>query len=127
MNADPAKIDPQGAVLVSGASSGMGNAVASYLSRLAYQVTGTSRRPPASPSPFEMLQLDVDSEESVAECVAKVVKLKGRLDVLVNNAGSGLFGAIEETSTEQAKALSRRIQEASSRVPSVSSRRWNGS
>jgi short-subunit dehydrogenase len=50
-----------------------------------------------------MLVLDVDSDESVAEGVARVVSEAGTIDVLVNNAGVGYAGAIEDTSVEEAK------------------------
>lgn len=51
-----------------------------------------------------MLELDVDSEASANRCVSTVVGRAGAIDVLVNNAGQVLTGAIEETSTEEAKA-----------------------
>ena len=54
---------------------------------------------------FEMLPLDVTSDESVTACVSCVRDRAGRIDVLINNAGVGLIGAIEETPVEQARDL----------------------
>ena len=56
-----------------------------------------------------MLRLDVASEESASAAVNDIISRTGRVDVLVNNADFGLFGAIEETSVEEAKARSKPI------------------
>jgi NAD(P)-dependent dehydrogenase (short-subunit alcohol dehydrogenase family) len=91
--------------LVTGASSGIGRAIASLLAGRGHRVFGTSRNPAqrSGPEGVEMLELDVRSDESVARCVAEVMKRAGRLDVLVNNAGFGYTGAVEETTIEDAK------------------------
>lgn len=61
--------------LVTGASSGIGKATAERLSKAGFKVYGTSRRaPPADPQPFEMLPLDVTSDESVAAAVAQLLR-----------------------------------------------------
>jgi len=91
--------------LVTGASSGFGKAIAVLLSKNGFRVFGTSRRPEvAQPDGFQMLSLDVNSDESVRACVSSVLDQTGRLDLLVNNAGFVLSGAIEETSIEEAKS-----------------------
>ena len=92
-------------VLVTGASSGLGLATASLLASRGFVVFGTSRNPSkAGRRDFQMLTLDVDSDDSVRTCVKDVVDQAGNLDVLVNNAGYALTGAIEETSTMEAKS-----------------------
>ena len=74
--------------LVTGASSGIGRATAEKLVAAGYKVYGTSRRvASANGKPFEMLTLDVTSDESVAAAVSEVVRREGRIDLLVNNAG----------------------------------------
>ncbi len=93
-------------VLITGASSGVGQSTARLLSQKGYKVFGTTRNPTrAEPIPtVEMLALDVRNDNSVIACVEAVISQIGRLDVLVNNAAYELAGALEETSLEEAKA-----------------------
>jgi NAD(P)-dependent dehydrogenase (short-subunit alcohol dehydrogenase family) len=93
-------------VLITGASSGIGQACARHLAGRRYQVFGTSRRPQAGPEePFEMIPMDVTDEDSVRQGVATVLSRAGRLDAVVNNAGFGFGGALEDTSIEEAREL----------------------
>jgi NAD(P)-dependent dehydrogenase (short-subunit alcohol dehydrogenase family) len=70
-----------------------------------FRVFGTTRKlRDKKPDDFEMLDLNVDSGESVQRCVRAVLKKTGRLDVLINNAGYALLGGIEETPIQEAKA-----------------------
>jgi len=97
--------------LVTGASSGIGQATAELLARAGYKVYGTSRRGAqasgqASGQTFEMLPLDVTSDASVEVLVEEVLGREGRIDLLVNNAGFGVApGGAEESSIEQARAI----------------------
>ncbi|HZR37286.1 MAG TPA: oxidoreductase [Nevskia sp.] len=93
--------------LVTGASSGIGEATASRLAAAGYKVYGTSRQGrQESRRSFDMLQLDVTSDESVAAAVGEVLRNHNRIDVLVNNAGfSVAVAGAEECSMEQAKAV----------------------
>jgi NAD(P)-dependent dehydrogenase (short-subunit alcohol dehydrogenase family) len=93
--------------LVTGASSGIGQATAQRLAKAGYQVYGTSRRGAQSePQSFEMLALDVTRDESVKAVVDELMRLEGRIDILVNNAGFGVAPAgAEESSIEQARAI----------------------
>ncbi len=93
--------------LVTGASSGIGEAISRRLVEAGYQVLGTSRRT-TSPSrfPFDLMQLDVTSDLSVNEIVAEVIRRHGRVDLLVNNAGFNFsVGGAEESSIQQAKDI----------------------
>jgi NAD(P)-dependent dehydrogenase (short-subunit alcohol dehydrogenase family) len=94
-------------VLVTGASSGIGRAVSSALAAKGFEVFGTSRNPQRTePIPgVELVQLDVTDDASVTAAVSAVVQRAGRIDVLVNNAGFGVFGAAEESSIAQAQQL----------------------
>lgn len=91
--------------LVTGASSGIGFATASLLAARGYRTFGTSREPESRQGPkgVEMVQLDVRSDESARAAADEVLKRASRIDILVNNAGFGLFGAIEETSLDEAR------------------------
>jgi NAD(P)-dependent dehydrogenase (short-subunit alcohol dehydrogenase family) len=93
-------------VLITGASSGIGQACARHLARRGYQVFGTSRRPqPGAEEPFEMIPMDVTDEDSVRQGVAAVLAQAGRLDAVVNNAGFGFGGAVEDTSIDEAQQM----------------------
>jgi len=93
--------------IVTGASSGIGEATAYRLAAAGYRVFGTSRRAAsAGQRSFEMLTLDVTSEQSVEAAVREVVRRADRIDVLVNNAGFGVAPAgAEESSIEQAQSI----------------------
>src|SRR5881394_15870 len=93
--------------LVTRASSGIGQATAQRLAMAGYKVYGTSRRRAAAGQrSFEMLALDVTSDESVEAAVKDVMRLEGRIDLLVNNAGFGVAPAgAEESSIDQARAI----------------------
>jgi NAD(P)-dependent dehydrogenase (short-subunit alcohol dehydrogenase family) len=98
----------QKVVLITGASAGIGKYCAEHLVKCGYRVFGTSRRAAASmptmQAALEMIQMDVDDDRSVNEGVQAVLRNAGRLDSVINNAGWGLMGAIEDTSVEEAKA-----------------------
>jgi len=98
----------QGSVsLVTGASSGIGEATARRLATAGYKVYGTSRRGAQSgQQSFAMLPLDVTHDESVETAVNELIRREGRIDLLVNNAGFGVAPAgAEESSIDQAKAI----------------------
>lgn len=93
--------------LVTGASSGIGEATAARLAAAGYDVFGTSRRGAAAGKrTFEMLALDVTSEASVQAVVSEVLRRAGRIDLLVNNAGLGVgLAGDEESSVAQAQSI----------------------
>src|ERR671910_1507482 len=93
--------------VVTGASSGIGEAAARALVGAGFTVYGTSRRATAGETRdgVVFLPLDVTDDASVAGVVRVVLERSGRIDVLVNNAGVGVAGAAEESSIEQARAV----------------------
>jgi NAD(P)-dependent dehydrogenase (short-subunit alcohol dehydrogenase family) len=98
---------PRRVVLITGASSGIGRVTAELLAARGQGVYGGVRAP-ATTRPLasvELVPLDVRDEASVKACVEEVRNRAGRIDVLINNAGVNLVGAVEETSISQAHAL----------------------
>jgi NAD(P)-dependent dehydrogenase (short-subunit alcohol dehydrogenase family) len=92
--------------IVTGASTGIGRAIAEALARAGFTVFGTSRRNVTDgPNQVTMLACDVTDERSVEALVTAVLARTGRIDVLVNNAGLGLLGGAEESSISQVQAL----------------------
>lgn len=91
-------------VLVTGASSGIGAATAALLAAEGFRVWGASRHPPATPGAVRWLAMDVRDETSVADGVRAMLADAGAVDALVCNAGIGIFGSVEETSLDRARA-----------------------
>jgi NAD(P)-dependent dehydrogenase (short-subunit alcohol dehydrogenase family) len=93
-------------VLITGASTGFGRAIANALAaKQRYRVFGTSRVPGTSVSEaFTTVSLDVTQDYSVSACVAAVIQAAGRIDAVINNAGMGIAGAIEDTTAAEAQA-----------------------
>jgi len=84
-------------VLITGGSSGIGKAIGEFLVDKGFTVYGTSRNPEKYvDSKFTLITLDVSDNVSIQSAVKAVVDEAGRLDVLINNAGAGITGPIEE-------------------------------
>ncbi|MFL9842974.1 SDR family oxidoreductase [Flavobacterium rhizosphaerae] len=91
-------------VFITGASTGIGRATGEFLVSKGYNVYGTSRNPEKiSDSPFPLVALDVRNTDSIKRAVAQVIDEAGAIDVLVNNAGVGITGPIEEIPSEEIK------------------------
>lgn len=94
-------------ILITGASSGIGFDAAQTLARQGHKVYAAARRTelmqPLKADSITPLSLDVTDEESMQRCVQAVLDKEGRIDVLVNNAGYGWFGAIETTPMDEAR------------------------
>jgi len=89
-------------VLITGGSSGIGKAIGVFLFHKGFTVYGTSRNPEKiTNSVFPLITLDVRSSESIRQAVAKVISISKRIDVVINNAGVGITGPIEETPTDE--------------------------
>lgn len=94
-------------ILITGASSGIGFDAAQTLARQGHKVYAAARRvermEPLKADGVVPLRMDVTERESMAAGVAAVLEAEGRIDVLVNNAGYGYFGAIENVTMEEAR------------------------
>ncbi len=85
-------------VLITGGSSGIGKAIGEYLTSKGYSVYGTSRNPkPGASLSFPLIALDVNKPDTINQAVSHILAEKGSIDVLINNAGIGITGPIEET------------------------------
>ena len=91
-------------VFITGASSGIGKAIGEFLFHKGYTVYGTSRNPEkVINSIFPLIALDVRSVESIELAIQKVVSIAERIDVVINNAGVGITGPLEEIPTNEMK------------------------
>lgn len=93
--------------LVTGVSSGIGESIAIELAKYGFKVYGAARRIERMEHLKEFgivpLVLDLTSEESIIHCVNELIIKEGRIDVLINNAGYGSYGAIEDVPMEEAR------------------------
>ena len=94
-------------ILITGASSGIGFDAARTLARQGHRVYAAARRvermEPLKEDGVVPVRMDVTDEDSMQDCVRSILEKEGRIDVLVNNAGYGYFGAIENVSLEEAR------------------------
>jgi NAD(P)-dependent dehydrogenase (short-subunit alcohol dehydrogenase family) len=92
-------------VLVTGVSSGIGRETAELLAEHGARVFGTVRdfRRNGDLPDVELVHMDVTREATVRDSVKSVLEKAGKIDILINNAGYGLTGALEETSVEEAQ------------------------
>lgn len=89
-------------VLITGASSGIGNSIGKYLVEKEYKVYGTSRNPKEKiKDGIRFLPLDVTKKETIQAAVSEILQQEGKIDYLINNAGMGITGPIEETPDEE--------------------------
>tara|TARA_R110002050_G_scaffold100607_1_gene208325 strand:- start:3400 stop:4203 length:804 start_codon:yes stop_codon:yes gene_type:complete len=92
-------------VLITGGSSGIGKSIGEFLSEKGFKVYGTSRNPDNYPdSKFPILALDVKNNDTILQTVNTIIDTEGQLDVVINNAGAGITGPIEEIPEEEIKA-----------------------
>ena len=93
-------------VLITGASSGIGLSIGQHLTSLQYQVVGTSRTPDKYPKhPFPLIAMDMLDNNSVKDGIGAVVAAYKSIDVLINNAGMGMAGPLEEMDLEAVNSL----------------------
>lgn len=93
--------------LITGASSGMGKSTAKILQNQGYKVYGAARRleqmQDLKDLGIAIISLDLTKEESIVNCVNTIIAKEGRIDILINNAGYGSYGAVEDVPIAEAK------------------------
>lgn len=106
-NGEHKRMTKQKIVLITGASSGIGYQAAEKLSAYGFKVYGAARRiekmSPLSSLGIIPLKMDLTDEHSIKSAVAHVISQEGQIDILINNAGYGSYGAIENVPIEEAK------------------------
>lgn len=91
-------------VLITGGSSGIGKSIGEFLHHKGFVVYGTSRNPEqVLNSVFPLVSLDVRNVDSIQAAIAKIIAASGRLDIVINNAGVGITGPLEEIPTVEIK------------------------
>ena len=94
-------------VLVTGASAGIGKATSIYLAQNGYNVYGAARRTnklqDLKTYGIKPIEIDVTKEESMAACVTQIFKEAGSIDILINSAGFGSAGAVEDLPMDDAR------------------------
>jgi len=93
-------------VLVTGASSGIGKITAEFLAEKKFIVYGSSRNPKQEKvNNVNFIQLDLNDSNSIEKAVETIIEKEGKIDVLINNAGVGITGPVEETPIEAVKVF----------------------
>ena len=91
-------------IFITGSSSGIGKAIGEFLYHKGFTVYGTSRSPEKYPnSIFPLLALDVRKTETISSAITEVISRSGKIDVVVNNAGVGITGPLEEIPMHEIK------------------------
>ena len=91
-------------VLITGGSSGIGKSIGEFLHHKGFVVYGTSRNPErVLNSVFPLVALDVRDANSIRLAIAKIIATTARLDIVINNAGVGITGPLEEIPMEEMK------------------------
>ncbi|MEI7508888.1 MAG: SDR family oxidoreductase [Flavobacterium sp.] len=92
-------------VLITGGSSGIGKSIGEFLHHKGFTVYGTSRNPERiTSSVFPLITLDVRDKASIQNAVIEIISKTGKLDIVINNAGVGITGPIEEIPTDEIKS-----------------------
>ncbi len=94
-------------VLITGASSGMGKSAAHILHKQGYKVYGAARRmeemQDLEQKGMSIISLDLTKDNSIVDCVNNILDKEGRIDILINNAGYGSYGTVEDVPIDEAR------------------------
>ena len=93
-------------VLITGASSGIGKTIGEYLIQKNYKVYGTSRNPSNyKNSTINLIKSNINLKNDITECLNYVFQKEGKIDILINNAGIGFTGPIEDSKINDVEKL----------------------
>jgi len=92
-------------IVVTGGSSGLGEAICTHLASKKYIVYGTSRKETSQDKSFTLIQMDVADKNSIQQSLDAIIQKEGRIDVFINNAGLGMAAPIEEASHKDIQQL----------------------
>ena len=93
-------------VLITGGSSGIGKSIGIFLQDKGFTVIGTSRNPENIKNhPFQLVKLDVNNLDTIKDAITEIISKEHRIDVLINNAGMGITGPIEDTPTDEMRRV----------------------
>ncbi len=91
-------------ILITGGSSGIGKSVGEFLHKKGFKVYGTSRNPEnIKNSAFPLVALDVRNVQSIQNAISEIIENEGKIDILINNAGVGITGPLEEIPSSEIK------------------------
>ncbi len=94
----------QKVVFITGGSSGIGKSIGIYLTQKGYKVYGTSRNAQAvTDTPFPLVSLDVRKTETIKSAISEIIEKENRIDIVINNAGVGITGPLEEIPLQEIK------------------------
>lgn len=87
-------------IIITGASAGIGFALAEFFGKKGHQVFGLSRKP-ANSDLFKTILTDITDNQQVQAAISKILETEKHIDVLINNAGMGMVGAVEDSTQDE--------------------------
>ena len=99
------RLSKDAVIFITGASQGIGYELAKQFQQDGYRVVGVARNLPKTKVSFDAQIMDVTKTDTIEQTMTYIQKKYGRLDVLINNAGYGIAGPIEETPLSAVKQL----------------------
>ena len=91
-------------VLLTGATGGLGTAIAKHLDKNKYTIYGAGRKIKKT-ADYQPVFMDLTDPSSISKAVKEIINTEGKIDILINNAGIGITGSIEETKPEDVKKV----------------------
>lgn len=87
-------------IIITGSSTGIGFALAEFFGKKGHHVFGLSRKP-ADSEYFKTILTDITDHQQIQNAISEILKTEKKIDVLINNAGMGMVGAVEDSTQEE--------------------------